>query len=125
MNQREIGLRIKKKRKQMGLSQSELAEKMGVGRNTTISGWETGSKKLDNEKLTKLASLFNVSVDYLLGHKEAEAIEKEKSFIELMELSENESWEKFSLVVDGEKLTKGQTKRLIAFIRAERSIENE
>lgn len=123
--QREVGLRLKKKRKECGLTQAEVAEMMGVARNTTVSGWERGDKKLDNQKLVKLAQIYKVSIDFLLGHESEDKKEKERQMEELLELGESERWEKYALVVDGQKLTKGQTKRLIAFIRAERSIENE
>jgi transcriptional regulator with XRE-family HTH domain len=124
--QKELGKRIKKKRKELGLTQTELAEKIeGVGLFTTISGWELGTKRINNEMLLKLAVFFEVSVDFLLGNKEAEKVEQEKHMEAMVNLSESESWERYALVIDGQRLTKGQTKRLIAFIRAERSVENE
>lgn len=124
-DQLEIGLRLKRKRREMGLTQQDVAEYMGVGRNTTISGWESGKKKMDNQKILKLAKLYKVSIDYLLGNKGEQELETKKNIQELFDLSETDSWEKYAIVVDGQRLTRGQTKRLIAFIRAERSIEND
>lgn len=124
-NQILIGQRLKKKRKETGMTQEEVATYMNMKRGSTVSGWERGEKKLDNAKLTKLAKLYKVSPDYLLGHKEQEDAERSTYMQELLELSENDSWGKFVLVIDGERLTKGQTKRFIAFVRAERSIEND
>lgn len=53
-------------RKQKEFSQEYLAEKMNVSRQT-VSKWENGTAMPDLKKLTDLASLFDVSMDELLG----------------------------------------------------------
>ena len=55
-------------RKQKEFSQEYLAEKMNVSRQT-ISKWDNGTAMPDLKKLTDLASLFDVSMDELLGTK--------------------------------------------------------
>ena len=55
-------------RKQKEFSQEYLAEKMNVSRQT-ISKWENGTAMPDLKKLTDLATLFDVSMDELLGIK--------------------------------------------------------
>ena len=55
-------------RKDKDFSQEYLAEKMNVSRQT-ISKWENGTAMPDLKKLTDLASLFDVSMDELLGTK--------------------------------------------------------
>jgi len=52
-------------RKQLGWSQEELAEKMGVSRQS-VSKWESTNSIPDLNKIIKLAKLFNVSTDFLL-----------------------------------------------------------
>lgn len=54
-------------RKQHGLSQEELAEKMGVTRQT-ISRWELGSSVPTLENIVQLSGLFQVSTDFLLDN---------------------------------------------------------
>lgn len=56
-------------RRKAGYSQEELAVKCGVSRQS-VSKWESGSAYPEIEKLTILADLFHVSVDYLLGRSE-------------------------------------------------------
>ncbi|MDD4570688.1 MAG: helix-turn-helix transcriptional regulator [Tepidanaerobacteraceae bacterium] len=46
------------------LSQGDLAEKMGVSRQS-VSKWETGSSVFDLDKLVALSELFDVSLDTL------------------------------------------------------------
>jgi transcriptional regulator with XRE-family HTH domain len=58
--------RLKKLRKEKNLYQKELAEHLGVSR-PTITQYESGTRKPDNETLGKIADYFNVSIDYLLG----------------------------------------------------------
>lgn len=57
---------IKRLRSSAGLTQVELAEKLGVSRST-IGMYETGTRNPDSEMLEKIADLFNVDIDYLLG----------------------------------------------------------
>lgn len=58
--------KIKKLREAAGLKQSELAEKLFVRQNT-VSSWESDRTEPDFESLRKMAEIFGVSVDYILG----------------------------------------------------------
>ena len=58
---------IKNYRKENNLSQDELAEKLGVSRQS-ISLWETGQTQPTLENIMALAKIFNVSSDVLLGN---------------------------------------------------------
>lgn len=51
-------------RKEHALSQEELAEKLDVTRQT-VSKWELGQSKPDMEKLVKISTVFNVSIESL------------------------------------------------------------
>lgn len=61
-----IGERIKKARLGKGYTQSQLAEMIGVAKNT-ITGYETGTREPDAIKINAIAKALNVSGDYLLG----------------------------------------------------------
>ena len=58
------GLRIEN-----NLSRIQLAEKLNVSVRL-ISYWEKGQRECDFDMLIKIADLFSVSVDYLLGRTE-------------------------------------------------------
>ena len=64
--------RIKELRQERKITQSVLANYLGVAQNT-LSYWEQGKYDIDNESLNKIADYFNVSVDYLLGRSNAPA----------------------------------------------------
>ena len=66
-----LGERIAQKRKELGLSQEALGEKLCVSRQA-IYKWESDTTLPEIEKLVALAALFEVSVGWLLG-VEAEA----------------------------------------------------
>lgn len=52
-------------RKASGFSQDELAEQLGVSRQS-VSRWETGQAELSPENLRAMCALYQVSADYLL-----------------------------------------------------------
>lgn len=55
-------------RTQAKISQIQLAEILGVSRQT-VSKWETGSMLPEIDKLIKISDQFHVSTDYLLREK--------------------------------------------------------
>ena len=56
---------IKKLREEKGMTQDELAEKLNVTRQA-VSNWETGKTQPDIETLTRLAEIFDVSVERII-----------------------------------------------------------
>lgn len=65
----EFSERLKELRKQAGLTQVELAGKLGIVQSS-YADWERGKKKPTQENLVKIAQILNVSVDYLVGNSE-------------------------------------------------------
>lgn len=70
-------------RKEKGMSQEELAEKLNVVRQT-VSKWEQNLSVPDSEMLIKIAEVFDVSVGTLLG----ETVEIKDTKSELAEISQ-------------------------------------
>lgn len=61
----ELGAHIKEHRKELGLSQDDLAAKIYVSRQT-ISNWEVGRTYPDVQSLLLLSNVFGVTVDSLI-----------------------------------------------------------
>ncbi len=61
--------RLKYLRKSLGLNQVQLADKLGVQKQS-ISNWENNNIMPSVEMLEKIADCFRVSTDYLLGREE-------------------------------------------------------
>lgn len=77
-----IGKRIMENRKRLGLTQDALAEKLGVTAQA-VSKWENDLSCPDIATLPKLADIFHISVDELLGRSAlpvhtAEVVEEEE-----------------------------------------------
>ena len=60
-----FGKKLKALRVEMGLSQRQLGEELGVV-NQTISFWESGSREPDLDTLLKIARFFAITIDELL-----------------------------------------------------------
>ena len=63
----QIGENIRSLRKEKGITQEKLAELLGVT-SQSVSRWESGAGYPDMDQLPGLASLFEVSMDTLLGY---------------------------------------------------------
>lgn len=61
-----LGQRICELRTALGWSQVELAKRLGVAKQT-VSNWENENIQPSIEMLIRLARLFNVTTDYMLG----------------------------------------------------------
>ena len=67
-----LGNKIARRRKDLGMTQTEFAEDLCVTRQT-VSRWEAGSVMPDIDKIADLAKLLQVSCDYLLKDYAAES----------------------------------------------------
>lgn len=70
----EFGNTLKKLRLQEGLTQQQLADKLRVTKSV-VSYYELQERYPSPEVLTKLASIFHVTTDYLLGLERCETID--------------------------------------------------
>lgn len=61
-----FGKRLREVRKSKKITQQELADRLGIKRNT-YSDWENGKTEPTFEILVKLADLFDISLDWLFG----------------------------------------------------------
>lgn len=62
----DFGRKLKNLRKQAGLTQKQLATQLGITKSV-VSFYELQTRSPSPDVLAKLAMIFHVSVDYLLG----------------------------------------------------------
>lgn len=120
----KYGDRIAQLREKKAMTQEDLASKLGISR-ASLSHYETSRREPDYETINKIATFFNVSVDYLLGRTEHPNMVLEvdvRQFVESLELSDEHILNTFALTIDGRTLSPEEAKRFINFIRAERSL---
>lgn len=70
----EFSERLKKLRKDAGLTQVDVAEKLGISQPAYAS-WERGIKKPTQDNLVKIAKLFNASIDTLVSNDKTDGID--------------------------------------------------
>ena len=61
-----IEIRIRSLRERLGYSQNKVANSLGISRSL-IASWENGYANISLKQLIKLASFYQVPLDYLLG----------------------------------------------------------
>lgn len=69
-----FGDRLKQLRSQAGLTQKELAERIGITKSV-VSFYELRERTPSPEVLIKLAAVFHCSTDYLLGIEKSRTID--------------------------------------------------
>ena len=67
----KLGIKMAEKRKGLGMTQIEFAERMHVTRQT-VSRWEAGAAMPDIDKIGEIADILGVSCDYLLKDEAVE-----------------------------------------------------
>ena len=97
-----ISEKILNLRKTGGLSQEQLAEKLGVSRQA-ISKWELGETTPETEKLPLLANVFGVTTDYLLQQGEFDelmikTVSLEKQQNEIAQTQSKQSQKQFLII---------------------------
>ena len=69
----DFGKRLKELRLQSGMTQQQLAEKLGLTKSV-VSFYELRERTPSPEILVKLSTIFHVSTDYLLGIDKSETL---------------------------------------------------
>lgn len=69
----DLGFRIKEMRIRRGLNQKELAHRINKSKSA-VCGYETNAQIPPLEVLVSIASVLNVSLDYLVGFEQTESI---------------------------------------------------
>ena len=69
----DFGNRVRNLRKQLGISQEQLGERLGVTKSM-VSSYETSMRMPSYAILVKIARIFHVTTDYLLGLDSADTL---------------------------------------------------
>lgn len=85
--------RIKELRNSFGWTQAQLAEKLKVSQRT-IGSWEVGRAEPNADMIITLATLFEVSADYLLGNTD------KKHYYDLTEKDERDIQKELQSMID-------------------------
>lgn len=108
-----IGEKIKLLREKRGLTQEELAEKIGVSKSS-ISQWENGMKEPRMGMIQKVADLFGVTKSYII---ENETQEYDPDALEILDMLEN-NYDLKMLFMKTSKLSETDKRRIAKIIQA-------
>ena len=112
--------RLRTLRHDLGLTQTDLSKKLGVGR-TTISEYEKGKIVPKKDGLIKLANSFGVSVEYLLGFTDEENINKsmrvEEHILACMSKIKHTDLDEYNIIYKNRNLNKNQLELMYEELR--------
>lgn len=77
----DIGKRIREKRERLGISQEELAQKLGYKNKSTIAKIETGINDIVQSKVVEFAAALDTTVAYLMGWDDQTAPKKKSGVV--------------------------------------------
>ena len=90
----DIGVVIKKYRKEVGMTQEEMANRLGVT-TPAVNKWENSNSKPDIELLAPIARLLDISLDTLLSfHEKLSDTEIEEIIRKMDKMFSEEGYEK-------------------------------
>ena len=72
-----LSIRIKELRTELGLTQEELAKKLGLNNKSSIANYESGYSIPSDEIKKKMCETFNCTMDYLMGQSEYKTVQEE------------------------------------------------
>ena len=110
----DFGSKLKLLREKYGLSQDQLATRLGYGAST-ISQYEKGRREPDFKRLREIKEYFNVDYNFLLEDKknDKEVIKR----IELDIVNIIEVLEKNYVTIEGRKMSEEAKEGLISFLK--------
>ena len=79
----ELGKRIQELRKQIGLTQAQLASKIEIS-HTQLTRYESKNIQPPADVLQRLANVFDVSIDYLVNGNKSDKVEQTLKDAELI-----------------------------------------
>ncbi|MDI6678317.1 helix-turn-helix domain-containing protein [Bacillus wiedmannii] len=110
--------RLSELRKNKKWSLQDTADQLGIAKST-YAGYETGYRWPSLQSLSKIADLFDTSVDYILGRTDDA---RSKDVIEIAELMKNPDK---TISIDGESLSIDEIIEFIAFVRSKRELKSK
>ncbi len=85
----DLATRVRMRREELGLSQEQLALRMGYSSRTSINKIENG-RPCSQKIIVRLADALNVSIPYLMGWEDEDASKEEKPTAQGDGLTENQ-----------------------------------
>lgn len=98
-----LGLRVRARREELGMTQDELAHKLGYKNRSTVSGIESGTRTVRQELIPKLADVLQTSLSYILGSEQREKMDELMEVISGLSPEQLESLLQIALILKGKQ----------------------
>ena len=118
------GSRIRELRKRAGMTQSELASKLGVS-PSAVGMYEQGRREPDNKIIIKLCRIFDVSGDYLIGTSDSDGQQNSVEVSEVFDEFTRKLSEQEGLMFDGILLNNEDRRKIIDAIKVVAAIARQ
>lgn len=115
--------RLTRERESRGWTKEHAANELGL-KYSTLVHYEAGKRRPDYETVVKIAQHYGVTVDYLLGSSHVKQGDG-PDLQSILDLSDEQILQNVKFSVDAQLLSEIQVRRLIAFVRAERSFVHD
>lgn len=79
-----LGARLRRTRRMQDVTAAALAEKAGTNRNMISALENTRKPGVSLDVVVRIAQVLGVSLDYLVGRKDAESVERQPAAVELV-----------------------------------------
>lgn len=121
-----FGERLRFMRENKKMTQKDISKKFKLA-ESTISMYERGEREPSLDLVEQFADFFNVSIDYLSGRSDSpvEYTTSEKSFLDDLQLTDDELINKYKLIVDGKEASEEEIKNAIKYIKALRLMQTD
>lgn len=119
-----MGSRIRELRKRAGMTQSELASRLGISASA-VGMYEQGRREPDNKTIVKLCQLFEVSGDYLIGTSDSTASNGSVEVSEVFDEFTRKLSEQEGLMFDGILLNNEDRRKIIDAIKVVAAIARQ
>lgn len=116
-----IGQRIKQKREELGMSQEELAKRLGYKSRSSINKIELDIQNLTQSKIKAIADALHTTTDFIMGWDEEIVVCRKQELCELFQMCHGK--EAFQMVQSFLKLD--QSDRLIIYGEILGMLKNE
>ena len=126
INMSEFGNRLKKLRESKDMSQVDLAARLQVS-PSAVGMYEQGLREPNIERLTQMADIFGVSLDYLMcrtNDKSTTFSNMTRDLIDLLHLPDEEILKIRVAEIDGKPVSKEDFKNFIIQVRLRRQLES-
>lgn len=85
-----VGTRIRRKREALGISQNELAKKLGYKSRSSIAKIENDGRNLPQDKIYAIAVALETTPAYIMGWEEADTTQEFLEALKALNLTEDE-----------------------------------